>query len=406
MQISQRTVARARTDAMLTLATILAEALARRASDVSLLAQRGTDAPIAITYRYGAGLTDAQPILAPDAAALIEEARGLCPHGGRLPTAMLPPGLAEVHLCWTADTSFFLRFVWERSVEEMSRSMNEGDDRIFGTRPTEEKPRRVLSPEKMAAVKAKALAKARAILEPHRKPMWVPQVAPGDSGPTASKYFGAPWLADGENWPEVTGEPARFVLQLDVATLPAPMRALLGGQGLLQFFYQTGGGASWPKDMRDLALVRLVHPDRVSGGAVPQPEDAIDDIEGPRLPLAIVGWEERSDLPRSEDYRLLRIGRKLDAAFKNLEDGPDDEIDEAYQGDKLGGWPFWTQGNETPKDRRGRLMIPVYQIDAGCFFDGLAVPAHAPGLFAGDGTGHIFVSADDPHELCFLWACG
>ena len=32
--------------------------------------------------------------------------------------------------------------------------------------------------------------------------------------------------------------------------------------------------------------------------------------------------------------------------------------------------------------------------------------AYAPCLFASDGTGHIWVSPDDPHELCFIWFCG
>ena len=50
-------------------------------------------------------------------------------------------------------------------------------------------------------------------------------------------------------------------------------------------------------------------------------------------------------------------------------------------------------------------MICLYQLDAGCFFGEEDFPAHAPELFAGEGTGHIFIS-EDGREAKFLWTCG
>ncbi len=249
--------------------------------------------------------------------------------------------------------------------------------------------------ERATAARVKSLA----VLQPHRRPVWFPHVTAGDPGVVASKYFGVPWMAEGEAWPRLLGLPARFVLQLAVPTLPEPMRQLLGGDGLIQFFYQTD--EVWPddNDLSRLALVRRVRPDLTQGASRIQPAVGGD---GPREPKAIVGWDVGTDLPRYEDYDALGVAEALEAIRKEFAIRSD--LD-GYQGDKLGGWPFWTQGNETPVDRRGEPMAYFYQIDAGCFFDGLRVPAHAPELFAASGTGHLFVSRSDPSELKFWWAC-
>ena len=237
---------------------------------------------------------------------------------------------------------------------------------------------------------ALAAPKALAIVERHARPAWVPVVAAGDPAAPVSKYFGAPWLRQGERWPEIHGIPARFVLQLDVATLPAPMRDLLGGVGLVQFFYQTARDAWRHGDGDEHALVRLVRPDLEPGGPVPQPEDAIDDERAeeeraeepkagdPRAPKAIVGWEERRDLPHHQDHDALGVDEELGDLGEAYGAPVADGVEIALQGDKLGGWPYWTQDVEVVKDNRGKRMVPFYQVDAGCFFDGDKVPAHAP----------------------------
>jgi hypothetical protein len=259
----------------------------------------------------------------------------------------------------------------------------------------------------MQNVTRKARDEGMKLLEAHRRPVWIPAVGEGDPGPTASKYFGSPWMAAGEEWPRVAfgTEPMRFVLQLDVATLPEPMSALLGGQGLLQLFYNAGG--DWWPDSKDdgwidrLSVVRLVRPDLVDGGAREQPPVRFDPIRRPR---AIRGWDEGTDLPHRDcygDLGLRRPFRKLEREY-----GFDvvDVVDRAYQGDKLGGWPCWTVTEDTPFDRRGLPMALVYQLDAGEFHDGLFAPSYAPSLFAANGTGHIFASRTDPTELKFTWS--
>jgi len=69
------------------------------------------------------------------------------------------------------------------------------------------------------------------------------------------------------------------------------------------------------------------------------------------------------------------------------------------------GHPFSAQGLPKPKDSKKKKMICLYQLDAGCFFGEEDFPAHAPELFAGEGTGHIFIS-EDGREAKFLWTCG
>jgi len=254
----------------------------------------------------------------------------------------------------------------------------------------------------------KARAEGLKAVEPHRRAVWIPFVGDGDPGPVASKYFGSPWLAEGEAWPraDALARPMRFVLQLDVASLPEPMSRLLGGTGLLQLFYNTG--MDWwpdPKDddwMDRLSVVRLVRPDLVDGGPREQPQDVDDE---PRQARTIRSWEEGTDLPHGEHYEELGIDGLFDELEERFDLDVTDMVDWAYQGDKLGGWPYWTQDNATPTDSKGEPMEFVYQIDAGSFADGLFAPAHAPSLFASDGTGQIFVSRTDPSELKFVWAC-
>jgi uncharacterized protein YwqG len=256
----------------------------------------------------------------------------------------------------------------------------------------------------------KAVEEYRAVAAPHLRTFWVPQVSKSEEGAaTASRYFGRPWLADGEAWPTIRGEKAAFVLQLDVAALPEPMSKLLGGSGLVQFFYRATdeGGVMDGAD----AIVRLVRP--AGGGAAEIPADAYESDyanDGERTPGAIVGWEvhEKADGPRHDDADDLGLSDAGDeiAARHDVYLDDLDGVADCAQGDKLGGWPFWTQASERPKDAAGRDMVPFYQIDAGCFYDGPSFPAHAPGLFAGDGTGHLFVSPEDPTQLAFRWACG
>lgn len=250
------------------------------------------------------------------------------------------------------------------------------------------------SPEQTPAQK-----EATNLMQQYVKSCWCPEVsvAQGNLDILTSKYFGNPWLAEDEAWPMIKDEPAIFILQLEIKTLPEQISKLLGGEGYLQFFYTSIAEYDPGYDQ----LIRIVRPDG-QGARLSQPEVEYSEDRTQRI---ITSWTEHADLPRSEDYDDT-IEEALDEIAEKYDVDSDDLTQEAYQGDKLAGWPFWTQGNETPTDSQGDEMMLVYQLDAGCFFDGQKFPAYAPCLFAGDGTGHIFVSKNNPNELYFCWACG
>lgn len=239
-----------------------------------------------------------------------------------------------------------------------------------------------------------------------RKPYWIPQVEQTTGSATASKYFGDPWLAKEENWPEILGVPARFILQLEVSTLPEPIATLLGKKGLVQLFYHSQEDV-WPQDndLSKLALARLVYPSQVAGSSRPAPKSIPHKKEW--SPKVIQQWQAGSslDYPRHDDADDLGLYEKMEALAVEYDIYVDDFEYVPAQGDKLGGWPFWYQQAERPLDRQGAVMLPFYQLDMGSYFDGIALPAHAPELFAAEGTGHLFVSEHDPRELVFLWAC-
>lgn len=240
---------------------------------------------------------------------------------------------------------------------------------------------------------------------------YIPQVGPENGDPHASQYFGAPWMHKDEPWPKIGGRPAQFVLQLNVSTLPHLVRSLLGEGKLLQMFY-ADDRVDFADDLSQMAHVRLVT--SLEGGGPREQPTGIEGVIGE--PRAILGWASAPEYPHPESSVIetdfaegVKAINKLFGVDILKEVGTTEgeaDADDTYQGDKLSGWPWWTQGDETPLDSRGEKMIPLYQLDAGCFFDKCKhVPAYAPKLFAAEGTGHIFVSNTDPTELKFLWAC-
>lgn len=220
------------------------------------------------------------------------------------------------------------------------------------------------------------------------KSSWRPQIS-DDYYPNnivASKYFGNPVLLNGESWPQLEGEDAKFILQLKIDTLPSPIASLLGGKGLLQFFLANEVG--YGDD--SYYLLRIIQEEEGSSNT-PQPN--IENIEFPKdlSQKVISAWLEHQEWPHGQEF------------FASYEDNDAEEKDYPYEGDKLGGWAFWTQGNETPEDSNGEPMIMIYQLNDGYLYDEDSC-AYATNLFSGDGTGHIFVSKTNPHELVFWWA--
>lgn len=214
-----------------------------------------------------------------------------------------------------------------------------------------------------------------------------------------SKYFGTAWLNNDEEWPclDDSGKiPSICVLQLNISTLPEEYKVKLGGEGLLQFFFQYENG-SWSED----SLVRKIT-DFSNGRFVEQP---IESGVGQYTEKTIIDWKPSKDYPHFEEFSDFGENKKIQSILKKHDvDEITELLEEKYQciqGDKLGGWPFYTQGIENFGDF-------IFQIDAGCFFDGKKFPANAEGLFASDGTGHIFINESDDHdgEFVFNWACG
>jgi uncharacterized protein YwqG len=250
----------------------------------------------------------------------------------------------------------------------------------------------VVKPEKpiVAQLPTKEIKKKiKEFIEPLGKKMWAPQINKDKSvsvDATCSKYFGNPWMYENEEWPLISGTPSIFVLQLNIETLPKEMSEELGGKGLLQFFYETNDYDSY--------IVRIVDLTK-PGKVLKQPK-----VEGYKIPKEkiIIDWKEYVDYPHAEDLEEQPGYKELEQLVQGNNLYINELLPNTYQGDKLGGWPFWTQASEGTDGY-------IYQLDAGSFYGGVKVPAHAPNLFASDGTGHIFIDKDSK-EGEFLWACG
>jgi len=249
-------------------------------------------------------------------------------------------------------------------------------------------------------------------LRTHARPAFVPEVAGTPSPGAESRYFGDPWMPDGMAWPLHNGKPMRFVLQLDTASLPEVPAAALVGKGLLLFFH----GEGWSEDGRE-SLVALVDP-TLPGGLRPPPKGV---AENPAL--AITGWREVADHPWGDSLATIPGGEHAEAALYHFhsetvgmamcEDGGERREREIVEGrlrpiahcfecDKIGGWPRWEQGDETPKDSRDKPMEFLFQVGYcgllldDAFRDRIDWPTW--------GRGHIFVSRETG-ELRYIWAC-
>ncbi|WP_315922079.1 DUF1963 domain-containing protein [Mesorhizobium sp. SP-1A] len=266
--------------------------------------------------------------------------------------------------------------------------------------PYTEKERPVLSAEE----KARLAAEFSAHIESQKRPVWRPILEEGDSNEPVSKYYGTPWLARDEKWPECNGEPMLFICQLEIDKLPSPTREHLGGKGLFQFFYHPDP-ANYGEDM----LVRTVHPDGpTSVTEIPDIDlsDLIDDEDGcithllrPRL---VVGWEEHAEYPDWEEEpdlyeNLYNSGMEYSEipSFQN------------FWGDKLFGWSSWVQPKMATEFDDGTTYVPVLQLSADDYpyKDVERFPGLAPGMFAGDGFAYIYVNSKDPTDFHHSWQC-
>ena len=268
-------------------------------------------------------------------------------------------------------------------------------------------------------------------LGPHRRTAWAPRV--GESGHTSKygQFGGVPRLKDGESWPCCVGcgERMSLVLEIELPNAPAPFQEKVGSDGLFQFYYcqnhECTVERAW-EAFQGNSLARIVSgkTTRTSEtstsdyGALPI-LDWVEMLEGP-------DWEERDQLAIDDDF----LGSDLFDTFALMaqswsdSNGYYDEILEYFglnddtlsgpfsyvrtlPGDKLLGWPAWSQAVEYPNcPKCGTRMEMLVQINNDGH--GSDVPGFGSALgqvFAADGNGHISYCPQHG-ELTFAWACG
>lgn len=223
------------------------------------------------------------------------------------------------------------------------------------------------------------------IQQQYIKKTYFPKINFNENSLFSSRYFGDCWLKDNERWPILGGHVALFVLQLDIKTLPLEYKNILGDSGLLQFFIR-------PEKCKhgnpDHYLIRRVFPEKESGSFHKQPETCyvINDKEPKSKDIEL--WLD------CDDYSYIK---HTDTNKEYINKNP-------YQGDKLGGFPFFYKKYKIPKDSLGDEMIFLYQLDMGTPLNGISLAIHAPGLISGQGTAHLFVSKNNLDEYYFNWS--
>jgi uncharacterized protein YwqG len=234
-------------------------------------------------------------------------------------------------------------------------------------------------------------------VEKLKRPLWKPKVKEGDGPSDSSKFAGAFWLAEGEEWPVCPNcsKPMQPFLQLNLNTLPPELREEFGS-GLLQLFYCISRKPFCEVDCAAYSpysksvVARIVVP---KGAGRKTAVPAMEEVFPPRL---IVGWEKSEEPPSIDEYELL--GLELDEkTFTQVMD-----LIEKQKwalpaiGDKLGGWPFWMQGVEYPECKKcGETMRMVFQLDS---------ENNLPYMFSDGGIGHITQCRKHKDVVAFNWA--
>jgi hypothetical protein len=270
----------------------------------------------------------------------------------------------------------------------------------------------------------KALNSAREFYSKYERPAYIPIIedSVNQNNPKGSHYFGQPWMPTEMPWP-VYGEyetPMQFVLQLDLSSVPEEIKEKCGSEGILLFFHTDGSKTVYPAE--DFDNRRMSHVCVIStsmpGGARPTPTELRE-----QKPLYIGEWREVSEYPTSEDLQRFPgsdkfnygsiesiseiagdIGMKSNILGSDLIAKPDDiwVPFKCFSIDKLGGWPRWEQGIETPLDINGEEMEYIMQVG----YQELLLPEDLKDEIDWPtwGRGHIFRSKAD-NSFVYTWAC-
>lgn len=266
---------------------------------------------------------------------------------------------------------------------------------------------------------------------PHRRTAWAPVMgAPGQPG-EFGQFGGMPRLQNGENWPGCgcCHTDMTLVLEIHLEKAPEAFQKRVGGEGCFQIFYCQNQScsveAAW-EAFQSNSLARLLP---VPGEAADRPQrveyEAIPIVGWVPLPEG-PGWEDRYGLGLDRDFlnsdmvstfsEMAETWTEGDSYYDAIFDyfGLSDETApelfsyvRTLPGDKLLGWPAWSQGVEYPHcpECQEQMEMLVQINNDG---HGVGTPGYGSALgqvFAGDGNGHIFYCPDHG-QMTFAWACG
>lgn len=128
-----------------------------------------------------------------------------------------------------------------------------------------------------------------------------------------SKYFGKVWLSNEEKMADKYERwISYFVLQLEISSLPEKYKNDLGGEGLVQFFFDV----DWPAMMFDSHIFPNEH-----GAYHEQPlnSDAFNYlIEGKKPKQKVIkSWKSDKDLPNGEEEFSEELQSTVEALMEN-----------------------------------------------------------------------------------------
>ncbi|MFN8611709.1 MAG: DUF1963 domain-containing protein [Vulcanimicrobiota bacterium] len=256
------------------------------------------------------------------------------------------------------------------------------------------------------------LPELEAILAPLARPCYAPLF---ELGEPIGQLGGSPMLAHGEEWPRCGACQQRMhlICQLDLSHLPTSQP--LPNQGWLQLFYCTANGCNPARPWGPFscnALARRLEQGVLSSEDPPSPQYPVRAITGWLALTDYPGWEERPPLTDRQQAASNNLDEPAFLEHFCLTDDGQREKAQAflrnYSGDKLLGWPAWSQGPEYPQCPLCQSPMQMYwQVNNDGRPDGPPGFSSCHGqIFAGDGNGHLFLCSSHPEQMTFSWACG
>lgn len=265
----------------------------------------------------------------------------------------------------------------------------------------------------------------------HRRTAWAPLTGtPGHSG-EFGQYGGVPKLEQGEDWPicGCCSKRMGLVLQIELEKAPEPFRAKVARDGFFQFFYCLETECSvlepWAPFQKN-SLARTIGGGAVSAARLPESTYKEIPILGWVSAREGPGWEERFSVGIDREFLQCDLfstfaemaenwnehdsyyDQVLDYLGLTVENAPDFfSYAKNLPGDKLLGWPSWSQGVEYPScPQCGAQMEMLVQINNDGHGSGVPGFGSALGqVFAADGNGHISYCPEHG-QMTFAWACG